>query len=188
MKLSISVACLIIAVAVIGCTTEVPVTVEVEVTRTTEVTREVPVTRVVEVTREAQHTLGRLDLCSDYGYIVELGNRQLEYLTVALEVARRSLPSSHGAIEFGETNLERVHLQVRTAKNNSSAICGVRSVRLAPLYEMKTLEGWGVCVETIRIFDLVYEEPWEQLGKEFEDSMFALLDGYSQYCDNEYLD
>ena len=188
MKSSVSVALLIALVAAFGCTTEVPVTVEVQVTRITEVTREVPVTRVVEVTREAQHTLGLLDLCSDYDYIVELGNRQRDYLTVALEVARMSLPSSHGAIEFGETNLERVNLQLRTAKNNSSRICGVRSVRLAPLYEMKTLEGWGVCVETLRIFDLVYEEPWEQLGKKFEDSMFALLDGYSQYCDNEYLD
>ena len=188
MKISVSVACLIIIVAVVGCTTEIPVT--VEVTREVETTREVEVTRIVEVTREAPGGLDLDDLCSDYEYIVELGDRQLDYMTVAIEAAKKSLPQGDAALEYGETRLEEVGWQVRTARHNSATICGPLSVSEAalPLYEMRTLEGWGVCMETLRVFNQVYGEPWEQLGQELEDAMFALLDGYAQYCDNDYLE
>lgn len=214
MKISVSIACLIVTVALIGCTTEIPVTVEVEVTRIAEVTREVEatrevevtrivelvrevpstaeaaVTRVVEVTREVPHALDLVDLCADYRYIFELGDRQRDYFTVALETARRSLPQGDPAIEFGETTLEQVDWQVRTAWYNSATICGPLPVPAGglPRYEMRTLEGWGVCIDTLSIFNMVYEEPWEQFSQDFENAMFALLDGYVQYCDNDYLD
>ena len=218
-----SVAGLIVLMAIIGCTAEVPVTVEVtkiaEVTREVEATREVEVTRLVEVTREVEVTrvvelvrdvlstvevevtrvvevtrevpkFDLVDLCADYGYIFDLGDLQRNYFTVALKAARRSLPQGDAAIEFGEMNLELVDQQVRTAWLNSATICGPLPFLgdRRPRYEMKTLEGWGVCVDTLNVFNQAYQEPWEQLGQEFEDAMFALLDGFVEYCDNDFLE
>ena len=166
----------------VDVTREVPVTREVEATREIEVTREVEITRVIEVTRQVPVTrtveVNRppmpRELCSDYPYILALGELQRDYSISVADHEFRAL----------------IEDQLRDTRSHQSSICG--SVRQTPSikYEMKTWEGWGICSETLGVAQYVLSGPveYEDLSAAVQDTVWNLLVGYDDYCENSYLE
>ena len=202
----------------VNVTREVPVTREVEVTRQVTVNREVPVTRVVvetvqvPVTRTVQVTLEvevtrevvitRLqpaepttvtppnprELCADYPFIIALGNLQSEIYEAQATVAERA---TSGNSEIARNAANWFSNRLRTTRLNQFQVCGVQPVPFGwELREMQTFEGNAVCSET---FDLVRDvfslaPNWDNAPTEIREAWYDAMDGYVNYCDNDFLE
>ena len=202
----------------VDVTREVPVTREIEVTRQVTVTREVtvtrivvetvqvPVTRTVPVTREVEVTrevvITRLqpaepatvtppnprELCADYPFIIELGNLQSEIYEAQATVAERA---TSGNSELARNAANWFSNRLRTTRLNQFRVCGVQPVPFGwELREMQTFEGNAVCSET---FDLVRDvfslaPNWDNAPTEIREAWYDAMDGYVNYCDNDFLE
>lgn len=166
----------------VEATREIPVTREVEATREVEVTRQVEVTKVIEVTRQVPVTrtveVSRppmpRDLCSDYPYILQLGELQRDHFIAMADRESKVIVES----------------QLDDARLHQSQICGPGFRLSATNYEMKTWEGWGICYETLSFARSVLNDDvaYADLTPAVQDSVLELLVGYNDYCDNAYLE
>ena len=202
--------CLVAVCALVACTTEVPVTVEVHLTREVEVTREIEVTREVEVTKEVKVIQEvvvlpaslRFTLCADYPYITELAQLQLGLFHV-----RDADPAISGLFKKKKTardwfnegilraaNLlvpeeERFTNRIQTARDNQIEICGHDLEPIGTMQrEMLSFEGVGVCTDTFGLIQgaVTLYPDWDNTPPEVTEAWSAMLDGYINYCDNDF--
>lgn len=205
--------CLIALCAAVACTTEVLVTSEVEVTREVAVTRVVVVTREVAVTREVEVTREvKIDaapepeeLCSDYPFMYRLGALQRSIFDSHLEVGRREIPS-HESVANMQVNRDRLDSTLQSALVNQIQICGVQPqpFQLMPRgtffsfsgqpperqREMQTFEGESVCSDTLKLVQIVLNSSgnFDGLPSEIKDALRNTLQGYVDFCDNDFLE
>ena len=165
----------------IACASEALVTVEV--------TREVEVTRDVEVTREVEvNTAPRpLPICSDYPYMLALGELQLGYHNANFVVAERAIS---GAIQLTKAARDWFADRIATSRRNQTLICGGDFEPYGVTQrEMNSFEGSTVCTETLVLLDDVYtiNPDWDNTPPEVSEAWSAMLDGYINFCDNDFV-
>ena len=202
----------------VDATREVPVTREIEVTRQVTVTREVPVTRVVvetvqvpvtrtvQVTREVEVTrevvITRVEpagpasltppkprqLCADYPFIIELGELQLDLYEAQAAVAER-VGSETRAV--AKAAVDWFTDRLATTRLNRFQVCGVQPELYGLEHrEMQTFEGNAVCSNTLDLVRDVYalNPDWDNAPEDISDAWYDNLDGYVDYCDNDFLE
>ena len=202
----------------VEATREVDVTREVEVTRQVTVTREVPVTRVVvetvqvpvtrtvQVTREVEVTrevvITRVEpagpasltppkprqLCADYPFIIELGELQLDLYEAQAAVAER-VGSDTRAV--AKAAVDWFTDRLATTRLNRFQVCGVQPELYGLEHrEMQTFEGNAVCSNTLDLVRDVYalNPDWDNAPEDISDAWYDNLDGYVNYCDNDFLE
>ena len=184
----------------VNVTREVPVTrvvvetVQVPVTRTVQVVREVEVTREVVITRVEPAGPASLtppkprQLCADYPFIIELGELQLDLYeaqaTVAERVGSDTRAVAKAAVDWFTDRLA-------TTRLNRFQVCGVQPELYGFKHrEMQTFEGNAVCSDTLDLVHDVYalNPDWDNAPEDISDAWYDNLDGYVNYCDNDFLE
>ena len=186
-------------------TREVPVTRQVPVTRVVEAVREVPVTRVVEKVLEVEVPVTRTvqvtrvieterpvpnDLCSDYPYMIKVVETERHYWKTLEVISSRTLSEGAPRLVKAEDDLAWIDARLAKMRANYQTVCNpMNSARESAEYEMKTHEGWSVCVMVKdRASSLILDEDWDVFWPSIKDSAWEMLDAYVDYCDNDFLD
>lgn len=171
---------LLILIPAIACTGEALVT--VEVTREVEVTLEVEVTREVEVKAAPNPR----PICSDYPYMLALGELQLGYFDASVTIAERAVS---GTILEAKASRDWFADRIATSRLNQVVICGGDFEPFGSTQrEMNSFEGSAVCTNTLDLLDDIYtfNPDWDNAPREAREAWNALAEGYVNYCDNDF--
>lgn len=176
-----SIVALLAILPAIACTAEVLVT--VEVTREVEVTLEVEVTREIEV----QAAPRPRPICSDYPYMLALGELQLGYFDASAAVAARAVS---GAIQESLAARDRFADIIATSRLNQVRICGGDFEPFGVTQrDMDSFEGATVCTSTLVLLADVFSlnPNWDNAPPEVSEAWSTMMDGYVNYCDNDFV-